>query len=232
MKKRQAQMLTALLSTTLVFGCAGGDGPPAETPSAAAATRATAEAGPAATAGDDAQAAASTDPIGSTSASDTDSEGATSFRPERPPREFITAEDTSFSFNFDASDVGQKAQEKCQRQAGDDPEARLRCERRARDKFGVDVLQFVNQGGTWWWITYRRTGNRLARMNKVPVEFGETTVNTITISPVGKDQGTGPLGKTPRKVVITIPDNFSIVLIHPVRGRLVYSAKLGLIPQK
>ena len=229
-------MLTALLGTTVVFGCGGGDGPPAETPSAAAATQTTKEAGPAATAGGDASAqeAASGDPAGNAAAGDTGSAGTETFRPDRPPRDFITAEDTTFSFNFDASDVGKKALEKCESRSGGDPEARIKCVRKARNRLPVHVLHFVNEGDKddrWVWATYRRTGNQLVTLRITPIAFGETTANTITVIAVGKPLGVGPGMSPRRKVVITIPDNFSIELPDPVRGRLVYDAKIGLLPK-
>ncbi|RLB65431.1 MAG: hypothetical protein DRI90_02045 [Deltaproteobacteria bacterium] len=229
MNQRQVEILAALLSTTVVFGCGGGDGPLAETPSAAAATETTEEGGPAGTAGGDASApAASGDPAGSA--------GTETFRPDRRPLDFITAADTTFGFNFDASDVGKKALERCESRSGGDPQARIQCVRQARKRLPVHVLRFVNEGDKdegdkWVWATYRHTGNKLVTLRITPIKFGDTTANTITVIAVRKPLGVGPNQSPRRQAVITIPDNFSIELTDPARGRLVYDAKLGLIPE-
>jgi len=206
-----------------MFGCAGGDGTPAETPGAATAQ----EAEPAASADGD----TSAEPAASAAAGDTSSEGSATFRPDKAPRDFITAGDTTFSFNFDTSDIGKKALEKCEAQAGGDPETRIKCLRKARNRVPIEIQHFFKDAEGFMWVTYRRTGNKLSTRRGIPFEFGETTANTVTVISTGKPLGIGPNGIPRKQVVITIPDNFSIELTDPQRGRLVYDAKLGLLPK-
>ena len=101
--------------------------------------------------------------------------------------------------------------------------------RKARNRVPVEVLHFFKDAEGWMWVTYRRTGNKLTTRRGIPFELGEETTNTVTIMSTGKPFGLGPAGTPRKKIVITIPDDFSIVLTDPQRGRLVYDAKLGLL---
>ena len=223
MNRRQAEILGTFLVTSALCGCSGGDGTPAETPG----TPATAE--PAATT------AASAEPGAAEPAADgtgePGSEDSGTANPGKQPRFFITADDTTFSFDFDASDIGKKAIEQCEKQAGDNPEVRIKCIRKARNRIPLEVLHFFKDDEGFMWVTYRRTGNKLNTVRGIPFEFGEETANTIELKSTGKPLGIGPSGVPRRKVVITIRDEFSIQIPDPQRGNLVYNAKLGLIPK-
>jgi len=94
------------------------------------------------------------------------------------------------------------------------------------------VQRFVQKRKVWYWITYERRGKQLITLHKIPFEFGEDTGNTVTIKPTGKDKGMAPLSPVPRKVVVTIPNSYSIEMDDPKYGKLRYSAKIGLTPSK
>ena len=90
----------------------------------------------------------------------------------------------------------------------------------------------VEKNKVWYWITYERRGKQLVVLHKITFEFGEDTANTVTLKPFGKDQGLAPMSPVPRKVVITIPNSYSIQLDDPNLGKVSYSAKIGLLPSK
>jgi outer membrane murein-binding lipoprotein Lpp len=155
------------------------------------------------------------------------------FRLERTPKDIVTAGDTAFVFNFKASEVGSKAEAKCDEQAAGDMKKRAECLSTRQKKFGTKILRFVNKGKgekeDWWWVTYDRRGSQLVTLHKLKFEFGPETKSTIAILPRGKDKGLAPMGHVPRKVEITVPNEYSIELNDPVHGRLVYEAKIGIV---
>ena len=155
------------------------------------------------------------------------------FRLVRTPKDIVTAGDTSFVFNFNASEVGSKADARCQARAAGDMQKKAACLSRRRDQFGTKILRFVNKGSDeredWWYVTYDRRGSQLVALHKLKFEFGEQTDKTINILPQGKDKGLAPMSPVPRKVVISVPNEYSIELVDPVHGTLVYEAKIGII---
>ncbi len=145
------------------------------------------------------------------------------------PHEIITGENTSYSLNYNSSDVHGVAEQKCRAKVGDDPQAMAGCMTKAREKFGITVLRFVKKNKVWWWLTYERRGTNLVTLHKIPFEFGAETDNSITLRPTGKDVGLAPLGHLPREVVIRLPSESSIELDDPTHGKLVYDAKIGMV---
>jgi hypothetical protein len=145
------------------------------------------------------------------------------------PHEIITGENTSYSLNYNSSDVHGVAEEKCRAKVGDDPQAMAGCMTKAREKFGVTVLRFVKKNKIWWWLTYERRGSQLVTLHKIPFEFGPETDNSITLRPTGKDVGLAPLARVPREVVLRLPSESTIELDDPTHGKLVYDAKIGMV---
>ena len=145
------------------------------------------------------------------------------------PHEIITGENTSYSLNYNSSDVHGVAEEKCRAKVGDDPQAMAGCMTKAREKFGVTVLRFVKKNKIWWWVTYERRGSQLVTLHKIPFEFGAETGSSVTLRPTGKDVGLAPFARVPREVVIRLPNESSIELDDPTHGKLVYDAKIGMV---
>jgi hypothetical protein len=152
------------------------------------------------------------------------------FKLDRPPREIITTEDTTFEFSFTSSEIGEQTEQRCRSEAGDDMQAYAQCKRDAQEKVPVRIQRFAEKRGTWWWITYERRGKQLITLHRIPIDFGEEAPNSVTIVPKGKDQGLAPLSPLPRKVVVNVPNSYSIQMEDPEYGLLSYSAKIGLIP--
>lgn len=131
-------------------------------------------------------------------------------------------------FSFNSSDSGKAAEEKCDKRSGDDAKKRAQCLSKARTKLAADGIRFKKDAhGKWWWITFRRKGNVLRMLHKVPIEFGEEKGNSVVIKPTGKDKGPAPMN-VPKKVVFEIPNDYEISTQDPKLGRVVYEAKIGL----
>ncbi len=232
MARRKVSALSLFIAG-LVLGCGGGATPPAEAPDEAQPPAAPAKpAPPPETAkADDETAEATKSDDGKTEKSE---EGAdtNAFQLDRPPREIVTAEDTSFELNYTASEVGERDEKRCEEESGGDPKANADCKREARNKVPTLIQRFVEKNKVWYWLTYERRGNQLITLHRITFQFGEDAANTVTIKPMGKDQGLAPLSPVPRKVVITVPNSYSIQMDDPKFGKLSFSAKIGLTPSK
>ena len=147
-----------------------------------------------------------------------------------PPKDIVTSPETTFVLDFVASEIGEKTEERCRKQAGDDMKKFSECKRRVQDKLGMPMLKFEEKEGKWWWLTYDRKGSQLVLLHKVEFELGEQTKNTLTIHPKGRDTGRRPK-VFPSQVVITLPNENSIELQDPTHGRMMYRARIGILEQ-
>jgi hypothetical protein len=142
--------------------------------------------------------------------------------PKRTLKDFLLTPGALFVFSFTASDVHQAADEKCSKQAKDDPKKKADCMTKASEKLDGDAFQFQEQGeNKGLWMTLHRKGNKLSPVHKVEVEFGKETDKSITLTPKG--------GK---EVVIQVPSEGQIVLDDPKNGKMVYELKLGLVGEQ
>jgi len=230
MARRKVSVLPLFIAG-MVLGCGGGAAPPADAPDEAQPPAAQAKPAPPpekAKAADDAGDASKSDD--GKAKKSAEEENTNAFQLDRPPRDIVTAEDTSFELNYSASEVGERDEKRCEQESGGDPKANGECKRAARNKVPTLIQRFVEKNKVWYWLTYERRGKQLITLHKITFEFGEDTANTVTIKPIGKDQGLAPLSPVPRKVVITIPNSYSIEMDDAQLGKLRYSAKIGLTP--
>jgi len=227
MAKRHLHTPAPLLVGLLALSCAGQEPPPAEAPVTPSAP---AQAAPAAT--DEAEAAtAPTAPAEAETPAEAEPAKPEVYKPERPPRDILSTEDTAFEFNFSASQVGEETEAKCEGEADGDMKVYNECKRAAQQKVGITVQRFLEKNGTWWWLTYERRGNQMVMLHKIPFQWGEQTDNTIELKPSGKDEGMARMSPVPRTVVVTIPNSYAIELTDKVLGRMQYSTKIGMFPK-
>ena len=60
-------------------------------------------------------------------------------------------------------------------------------------------------------------------------DLTEDAPNRVKLKFTGAEKGMRPLLKTRREIVISVPNDYSFVLMDPDLGRLVYEAKVGLV---
>jgi hypothetical protein len=227
MARANLNLLALLVMTGALMGCGGGDTPPAKSPDSSAKSAAADKKKKSKKAKSADQQADQGD--SATSAGRSKEEV---FKPDRPPRDILTTEETTFVLKFEASEVGQKAEESCRESAEDDPKAFNECKAKARSKIGETIQHFKEKDGKWWWITYLRKGRQLAAIHRIQFEWGEETDNTITLLPQGKDEGSARMSAVPKKVVVTIPNSYQIMIEDPQHGKMYYSASIGLLGDK
>lgn len=143
--------------------------------------------------------------------------------PKRTAQDIITAPDVVFMFSFNDSEPMQVAEKACAEKSGDDPKKNADCMAAARKKFNADVFQFKQEDdGDWVWLTMRKKGNALQTLQKTEIEFTNVTETSVTLKPVGKN-------KSMKEVVLEVPNDSQIVVTDPKHGKLVYTAKIGIV---
>jgi hypothetical protein len=208
-----------------VAGCGGGKAPEPETP-AKSAKKAEAKEGEETSEGEGAAAEKSK----KSASKPKDEPEDTSPKPTRTAQDIITAPDVSFVLSFGNSEVGEKAEESCAKKSKDDKKKQNQCMAKERKKIVADIQSFTkDKAGKFWWTISRMQGQKLRALHKVQIEFADDKAGSITLKPVSKDKGTKPWANPPAKVVIKVPNEFSIEYDDPTYGKMVYEAKIGIV---
>jgi hypothetical protein len=216
--------------TLVVSACGGGSAAKAPAPpsSGETATPAGSAKAPEATAAPDAGAAAEAMPTAPKT--ETIPPGKEGPKPSRPPRDVLTQKDTLFMLSFDESDAGKAAEASCNKAGSKDPKAIATCIGKERAKIEADGHGFkLDKNKNLIWVVVHRQGNILLTIHKMHMSFANETENTIAVKTEGKDTGKKP-GGTPGEFTVDVPSDYRIVITDPRFGKLVYEAKIGLVP--
>lgn len=223
---RLSYSLTMVLCVSL--SACGGSQKGAEEPEAESST--TADSAEDSAAGSDEQ-AADAEPAGEKT-EDKPDESTSGPTFKRTAKDVVTAPDVVFMFSFNESDVAKGAEERCDARAKDDPKKRAECMSKEKSKITADGMQFLQEKDRWYWLTIRRKGKTLVNLHKLPVEFADEADTSITLKPVGKDEGTQRGRGAPGETKLEVPNDYQIVIQHPTHGKMVYEAKVGLIGEQ
>jgi hypothetical protein len=151
--------------------------------------------------------------------------------PKAGAQNLLTQEGTSFLYDFSQSDPGLKAKEKCEKSAAGDAEKNAKCMSKANKAVKPQGFKFEADKETedgWLFVRFEiHGGNRPVETNRVKAEFADDTGKKVTIKTQGPDKARG--GKpVPASFEIEIPDDYTLIIVEPGRGKSVYEPKLGL----
>jgi hypothetical protein len=150
-------------------------------------------------------------------------------KPSRPPHDVLTQKDTLFMLNFDESDAGKAAEASCSKSTKD-PKSLAACIGKERSKIDADGHGFKkDKDGNLTWVVVHRQGKILLTIHKMHMAFANETDNTIQVKPEGKDTGKRP-GGVGGDFTVEVPSDYRIVIGNARLGKLVYEAKIGLVP--
>jgi hypothetical protein len=231
MKTQSLRQVGCWAIVSLLAACGGGSAaePPAktgETPAPASSAK-VAEV-PAAS--PEAGAAPSGEASATETKTDTPAPAKEGSKPSRPPHDILVQKETLFMLNFDESDAGKAAEATCNKAGGKDPKALPACMAKERGKIEAEGHGFKqDKGGNLTWVVVRRQGKILVTLHKIHASFANETDNTIVVKPEGKDTGK-KAGRTPGEFNVEVPSDYRIIVTDPHFGKLVYEAKIGLVP--
>jgi hypothetical protein len=153
--------------------------------------------------------------------------------PKATAKDILLREGTLFMVDYTKSDVGKKIEEKCESRYKDDVAKKANCVSKDMGKLTREGITFdEDDDGNWWYIRFGIEKNNVQVIyNKVQVEVGEPQGDKLTLTPTGKDQAKRRKGTVPKSLEFEVPDEYTIVLNDPSRGRLEFEPKLGLLQE-
>lgn len=147
--------------------------------------------------------------------------------PRKPAKEILLGEGWDFTLSFADSDVKQKATEECQKKVEDDEKKLSECVAKVQAEMAHDRIEFAKDDkGSWWFVALGKQKGKEIVYNKIQVEIARDETDKLVLTPKGKDLGKKPIRKLPPELVVEMPDEYSVVLNHPDRGKLVFSVKV------
>ena len=150
--------------------------------------------------------------------------------PERSPLDVLQHEGSAFVLNFRNSEIGEKKDAECEKKSGGDPAKKAKCVTAAVEKIGREGIMFYQQTDdeSWWLLRFNIKDDKPVPINRVQVEFGKPQGSKVTIKTVGPEKVPNAKGSIPNEFVIDAPDEFTITMLDPVRGKVVYDSKVSL----
>ncbi|HMR10640.1 MAG TPA: hypothetical protein PKA88_32910 [Polyangiaceae bacterium] len=146
--------------------------------------------------------------------------------PPPPPvptaTEVVTAGST-FMFSFADSDVKQATEEACEKSSKKDEAKMEACVAKVADAGAKEGIRFEkDEEGGWWWVSFGDAKGKEQIFNKVKFTIAGEEGRTLKLKPEGKDAGKRPMKKLPEEVVIEVPDETTVIMTDPKKGKLVY----------
>jgi hypothetical protein len=148
------------------------------------------------------------------------------------PRNVLLHEGTAFMLNHRASDMGAQAEERCGKKAGDDVAKKANCLSAAINKMDREGMMFdEDEEGKWWFIRIGIVKGAKVEYNRVPIEMGEASGKSVTMKVVGADKASRRKGTVPSEMTFEVPDEYTVIVQDPSRGKMVFEPKMGLFAE-
>jgi hypothetical protein len=143
----------------------------------------------------------------------------------KPAKDIVTNRGAVFMLSFADSDIKQAKTEECAKKAKNDEKKTEECLTKAEGEAANEGVRFEQDDkGNWWWVAFVKKGDKETVNNKVQFKIKSEAEDKLTLATEGKDQGKKPLKALPAELVIEVPDEKTVVITDPVRGRLVYKS--------
>jgi hypothetical protein len=148
----------------------------------------------------------------------------------RKPKDYLTAPDIVFKFNFKESDIGTKADKECYEKTKGEGEKMAACMTAAQKKQPVDDYHFKqDESGNWILLAMRTKGSAISWTHRLPIEFGQETDKTIVVKITGKDKGQAPWKNPPSEITFEVPNEYQLIQKDADLGKLVFEAKISTL---
>jgi hypothetical protein len=144
----------------------------------------------------------------------------------KPAKDIVTGRGSVFMLSFADSDIKQAKTDECAKKSKEDEKKMQECLAKAEEEAKNEGVRFEqDEKGNWYWVAFVKKGDKETVNNKVEFKIASEAEDKLTLATVGKDTGKKPMKKVPAEIVIEVPDEQTVVITDPVRGRLVY--KIG-----
>ncbi len=127
----------------------------------------------------------------------------------------------------DSADAKAKAEEGCKKKSKDaaKQEACLKDIEKAASEEGFRYEK--DDKGNWWWVSFASEKGKEVVVNKLmfKIESDGEVGGSAKLKPEGKDMGKKPMAKLPPEVVIEVPDDSTMIMTDPKKGKLTFKKK-------
>jgi len=144
--------------------------------------------------------------------------------PKKKPSEIITG-GTTFMFSLaDSPDAKKAADEKCAKIK--DEKKKEACGKDVETAAAGEGIRFEKDDkGDWWWVSFGKEKDKEVIYSKVKFKIASETADKITLTPEGKDTGKKPMKTLPKEMVLDVPDESTVAMSDPGKGKLVFKKK-------
>lgn len=151
--------------------------------------------------------------------------------PSRSPTDILGAPKAAFILDYQASGAAENAEKKCDAESRGDAAKRAECVKKARAELRAEVLQFKKSANGKWTLTvYERNGTALPEVYHSDIDLIDEKKDSVTVRFKAKqDKGARPIFAGASQMVVSVPNDYGIVLNDPKFGKLVYNQKIGLV---
>jgi hypothetical protein len=164
-----------------------------------------------------------------------DSEGSASdSAPSAPAERLLKQEGTAFLYDFSKSEAGIKAEERCDKSSAGDAAKKANCMNQATKAVKPQGFKFERDKenpDVWWFVRFEIKGTKPIEHNRVKAEFSDDSGKKITIKTTGPDQARPAKGSVPASFEIELPDEYTLIINEPGKGKMIYEPKLGLFDE-
>jgi hypothetical protein len=147
--------------------------------------------------------------------------------PRKPARDYLLEPGWDFVLSYSESDIKAKTEQECEAKSKGDEDKASDCASKAEADMANDRLKFAKDDkGNWWLVLLGKQKGKEIIYTRVQVEVANEEVEKLVLTPKGKDMGKKPIKKLPSELAVEMPDEYSVILQHPDRGKLVYKVKV------
>lgn len=145
--------------------------------------------------------------------------------PKKKPTEVVTG--ATFAFSLEGSPDAKKMHtEACEKKSKKDEKKLEACMKDVEASAGAEGVRFEKDDkGDLWWVSFGQEKGKEVVFNKVKVKVASEADDKLVLTPEGKDEGKKPMKPLPAEVVVEVPDESTVVMSDPKKGKLVFKKK-------
>lgn len=146
--------------------------------------------------------------------------------PKKSAKDIVTAGGTFMFSLADSPDAKKAADDDCAKKAKKDDKKLEACKKDAETAAAGEGVRFEKDDkGDWWWISFGTEKGKEVVYNKVKFNVASGIDDKVTLAPTGKDLGKKPMKTMPKEMVIETPDENTVVMTDPKKGKLTFKKK-------
>ncbi len=145
---------------------------------------------------------------------------------KKTAKEVITGGATFMFSLADSADAKKLVDDDCGKKAKKDDKKLESCKKDAETAASVEGIRFEKDDkGEWWWVSFGKEKDKEVVFNKVHFKIASDDATKVTLTPEGKDAGKKAMKTLPKEMVLEVPDESTVTMTDPKKGKLVYKKK-------